>query len=176
MENMELLWEIFSPYTQKVELKKKEIILREGVVSDSIFYVESGCLRSWFNKDGNDVSFQFFLEGTVVASFESLWFGDPSPYNIESVLPTTLSVIPISVFNAKLEESSELKEIIFKHLCHRVRHYQRLFLSRIKDSPQERYEDLIRNNPEIIRQIPQHYIASYLGVTSVSLSRIRCRK
>jgi CRP-like cAMP-binding protein len=51
----------------------------------------------------------------------------------------------------------------------------RLFLSRIKDSPRERYEELLREHPEIVRRIPQHYIASYLGITPVSLSRIRNR-
>ena len=57
----------------------------------------------------------------------------------------------------------------------RMENYGRLFLSRIKDSPRERYEELLREHPEIVRRIPQHYIASYLGITPVSLSRIRNR-
>lgn len=176
MDNNELFWKSFFPHTRKLELKKKEVVLQEGVVSDSIFYVDSGCLRAWFNKNGNDISFQFFLEGGFVSSFESLWFDDPSLYTIESVLPSTVYVLPKEIFKAKLEQSPEFKDVILSKLCQRVRHYQRLFLSRIKDSPQERYEDLVKNNPELVRQIPQHYIASYLGITSVSLSRIRCRK
>jgi hypothetical protein len=58
----------------------------------------------------------------------------------------------------------------------RFRNYSNLFLSRIKDTPRERYEDLILNHPEIIKRVPQHYIASYLGITPTSLSRIRNRK
>jgi len=54
--------------------------------------------------------------------------------------------------------------------------YQKLFLSRIKDNPQKRYEDLLKQRPEIVQRIPQHYIASYLGITPVSLSRIRNRR
>ena len=54
--------------------------------------------------------------------------------------------------------------------------YQRLFLSRIKNTPQQRYEELLKEHPSIIQRIPQHYIASYLGITSVSLSRIRNRR
>lgn len=53
--------------------------------------------------------------------------------------------------------------------------YVNLFLSRIKDTPQQRYEKLLMEQPEIVAQIPQHYIASYLGITAVSLSRIRAR-
>ncbi len=176
MENMKTLWKNYFPNANKVELKKKETIIWEGDITDSVFYVESGCLRSWFNKDGNDVSFQFFLEGSFFISFDSFVFDEPSPFTIETILPTSLYVFPKEQFRSKIEEHPELKDAVFKILCERMRHYQRLFLSRIKDSPQERYEDLIRNNPEIIRQIPQHYIASYLGITSVSLSRIRCRK
>jgi CRP-like cAMP-binding protein len=58
----------------------------------------------------------------------------------------------------------------------RFKNYSQLFLSQIKDTPQERYEDLINNHPEIIKRVPQHYIASYLGITPISLSRIRNRK
>jgi len=67
-------------------------------------------------------------------------------------------------------------DIFQKLVFQRFSIYSHLFLSRIKDTPQERYEDLLQNNPEIIKRVPQHYIASYLGITSVSLSRIRKRK
>ena len=58
----------------------------------------------------------------------------------------------------------------------RMIHYSELFLSRIKETPQQRYEALVKEHPEIITQIPQHYIATYLGISPVSLSRIRGRK
>lgn len=54
--------------------------------------------------------------------------------------------------------------------------YQHLFLSRIKNTPQQRYEELLKEYPNIIQRVPQHYIASYLGITPVSLSRIRNRR
>ncbi|HPI20504.1 MAG TPA: Crp/Fnr family transcriptional regulator, partial [Candidatus Kapabacteria bacterium] len=77
----------------------------------------------------------------------------------------------------KLQELyPEIKIGFQKYLFQRFRNYANLFLSRIKDSPQERYEELIKNHPEILQRIPQHYIASYLGITPVSLSRIRNRK
>lgn len=57
----------------------------------------------------------------------------------------------------------------------RFRAYQQLFLSRIRLTPRQRYEELLRTRPDLLRRIPQHYIASYLGITPVSLSRIRAR-
>jgi CRP-like cAMP-binding protein len=70
----------------------------------------------------------------------------------------------------------ELKDEFHDFIFQRFKNYSHLFLSRIKDTPQERYEDLINNHPEIIKRVPQHYIASYLGITPISLSRIRNRK
>lgn len=61
-------------------------------------------------------------------------------------------------------------------ILQRMGNYAKLFLSRIKDNPRKRYDELLKNNPEIIQRIPQHYIASYLGITPISLSRIRNKK
>jgi predicted nucleic acid-binding protein len=69
-----------------------------------------------------------------------------------------------------------MKEGFQELLFQRFRNYAQLFLSRIKDTPRERYDDLIKYHPEIIKRVPQHYIASYLGITPISLSRIRNRK
>ncbi len=122
------------------------------------------------------MSFQFFFHGAFIASFESFVFAEKSPYIVESLLPSTIWSIPKSVVKDQINASEELKALTFQLICERLREYQHLFLSRIKDTPQQRYEELLVKHPEIIQQIPQHYIASYLGITSVSLSRIRCRK
>jgi hypothetical protein len=68
-----------------------------------------------------------------------------------------------------------LRNLFQQIVLKRMENYDPLFLSRIKDSPRERYEELLREHPEIVRRILQHYIASYLGITPVSLSRIRNR-
>lgn len=170
------IWTIMSPYAEKRVLKKKHTLLTEGEMADTLYFIESGCLRSWFNHDGNDISFQFFLAGSMVASSESLMMNKPSLYTIEAILPTTVYAVPKQVLLQLVEDNAELKDMIFDQISQRLFHYQQLFLSRIKDTPQARYEELIREQPDLIRLIPQHYIASYLGITSVSLSRIRCRK
>ena len=170
------IWKILSPYATQRKLKKNEVIIQQGEVSKCLYYVEQGCLRSWFNKDGKDVSFQFFLAGSFIASFESFAFDDTSPYIVESILPSSIWSIPRKALIEQMNGSHEFNDVIFQLICERLREYQRLFLSRIKDTPQQRYEELMLMHPELIEQIPQHYIASYLGITSVSLSRIRCRK
>nr|MCU4158094.1 Crp/Fnr family transcriptional regulator [Carboxylicivirga sp. A043] len=93
-----------------------------------------------------------------------------------SIEPTTILTVEKIEFEKLLNTHVDFKKGFQDFIFERFRIYGQLFLSRIKDSPQERYEDLIRNHPEIIKRIPQHYIASYLGITPISLSRIRNRK
>jgi CRP-like cAMP-binding protein len=154
----------------------KTILLREGDVAQYIYFIEKGALRTWFNKDGKDVTTQFFLEGDSVASLESAFKGEPSLYSLESMETTQLSRIKIKDFQNYLDQNPELKERFYQKIISRLISYQKRFLSHLKDSPQERYEILLREQPHLLQRIPQHYLASYLGITPVSLSRIRSRK
>ena len=87
-----------------------------------------------------------------------------------------LKVLSLVNFENILLESPSLKKEVEELLFQRLFFYQRLFLSRIKNSPEQRYQELLKEYPEVLLRVPQHYIASYLGITSVSLSRIRNRR
>jgi CRP-like cAMP-binding protein len=100
----------------------------------------------------------------------------PSLYTLESIEPSTIISISRETFIQLSGIYPELKEAFYTMMFQRFRTYALLFLSRIKDTPRERYEDLVKMHPEIIKRVPQHYIASYLGITPISLSRIRNRK
>jgi len=169
-------WARFQKAFIEKEIASKTILLHEGEIANNIYFIKKGCLRLWFNKDGKDITFQFFFEGQAVASIDSFLSNHPSMFTIESIESSTI----VSIEKKTLEELHQLypeqKEAFQKILYQRFRNYALLFLSRIKDSPQERYEDLVKNHPEIIKRVPQHYIASFLGITPISLSRIRNRK
>jgi CRP-like cAMP-binding protein len=164
-----------SLFTEKV-IAAKTTLLKEGEVSGNIYFIKKGCLREWFNKDGKDITFQFFFEGQPVASIDSFMNQKPSLFAIESIEPTTVLSIGRADFEEILATCPELKNGFQDFIFQRFRVYGQLFLSRIKDTPNERYEDLLRNHPEIIKRVPQHYIASFIGITPISLSRIRNRK
>lgn len=168
-------WKKIQGFYTDSEIPSKTILLDEGEVSYHIHFIKKGCLRQWFNKDGKDITFQFFFENQPVSSLDSFLYGQPSIFGIESLEKTSLSSIHKKDFNELIKLYPEIKDAILERVVQRFRNYMFLFLSRIKDSPQERYEELLKNSPEIIQRIPQHYIASYLGITSVSLSRIRNR-
>lgn len=169
-------WEKFQGFFIKREIPSKTILLKEGEISNHAHIIKKGCLRQWFNKDGKDITFQFFLENQLVSSIDSFLNNKPSLYTIESIEPSTILSISKNNVETMFQAYPELKNRFQEFIFQRLSNYTQLFLSRIKDSPQERYEELIKNHPEIIKRVPQHYIASFLGITPISLSRIRNRK
>lgn len=168
-------WEKFQHYFKREEFSAKTVILNEGEIATKLYHVNKGCLRTWLNHNGKDITFQFFIEENIVTSVESFIADKPSMFTIETIEPSVVYSITKSDFNKMLSQSPIIKEQINELAFERLIFYQKLFLSRIKDKPEKRYLDLLENNPELLLRIPQHYIASYLGITSVSLSRIRNR-
>ena len=166
-------WEKYKDWFEEISVDSKTILLREGEIPKKVFFVKKGCLRLGFNNNGKDITFQFFFENEQVASIESLTKGTPSELYIESIEPTVLYVLKKKDFEKIIKETPEMKDVMIEILSRRFAHYSRLFLSYIKNTPKERYLELIEKEPRIIQRVPQHYIASYLGITPVSLSRIR---
>lgn len=169
-------WSKFKHLFKRQEIPAKAILLKEGDISKQAFYIEQGCLRVCFNNNGKDITFQFFFEGEMVTSIESFRTNQPSLFTIESIEPCILYSISKKDYQTIIETSTSIKQQVEEHTFQRLIFYQKLFLSRIKDNPEKRYLELLENNPKILLRVPQHYIASFLGITSVSLSRIRNRR
>ena len=157
-------------------IPSKTVLLEEGKIADKIYLVRKGCLRLFFYNEGKDITFQFFFEGDFVASFDSLYRGAHSLFSLESIEPSEVVSIKKEDFYHKIESNLSLRLLYEEKIIERFSFYQHLFLSRIKNTPQQRYEELLKEYPNIIQRVPQHYIASYLGITPVSLSRIRNRR
>ncbi|MBS7253274.1 Crp/Fnr family transcriptional regulator [Flavobacterium branchiicola] len=169
-------WDKFDHLFKRQEVPAKTILLQEGEISRTMFFIEKGCLRTWVNNDGREITTQFFFEGDKVSSIESFRTNQLSLYSIESLEPCILQTISQQDFQNVLENLPEIKEEMQEHLFRRLLQSQKIFYSYLKNTPQQRYQELIEEYPHIIQRIPQHYIASYLGITSVSLSRIRNRR
>jgi len=169
-------WNRFGHLFKRQEIPAKTVLLREGQVSKKAFFIERGCIRLFFNNNGKDITFQFFFEGEGVSSVESFRTNQPSLFTIESIEPCIIHSISKKDFQTILDSSPAIKQQVEEQIFQRMVFYQKLFLSRIKDNPQKRYEELLKHYPKILQRVPQHYIASYLGITPVSLSRIRNRR
>lgn len=158
------------------KIQPKQILLEEGTVARKAYFIVKGLLRMYFYDKGRDISFQFFLDKSIVCSFDSFYGNTPSMFYIESIEEAELIVIDKEELIRFIDSDITIRKSFEKFLASRFHVYQQLFLSRIRNTPAERYEELVKTNPELLRRIPQHYIASYLGITPVSLSRIRNKR
>ncbi len=161
---------------KRIEVPAKTLLLKEGEVSKKMFLIEKGSIRAWFNNKGKDITTQFFFENNMVSSIESFRKSIPSPINLESIEPSILYWVSKSDLNRIIDEIKEIPDLRDKFIdkiFDRTFDYIKYFISSIKDTPQERYLTLLKKRPEIIKRVPQHYIASYLGISTVHLSRVK---
>ena len=130
----------------------------------------------YITHNGNEITTQFFFEGKGVASMESLHKDEPSEFTMESLETCILYVMGREQFFDLIEKDTDFKNWFNQLLLDRFFYYSKHLLTFLKNKPQERYNELLVKHPQILQRVPQHYIASYLGITPVSLSRIRNRK
>ena len=161
---------------RRVEFPARSYLLREGEIPRKIFFIQKGCLRTAISSHGKDITTQFFLEGSAVASIEAFRTNCPSSISIRAVEQTTVLVLLKRNFDRILHDFPEVKDLLLELAFRRFMDYSRLFTSYLTQTPRQRYLALLKEHPEIVERIPQHYIASYLGITPVSLSRIRNRR
>jgi CRP-like cAMP-binding protein len=157
---------------EAITIPSKTVLLREGEVPKDIIIVKQGALRIWANKDGEDITFRFCFENDV---YSSNLGNDPSIFTVESIEPSTVILLKTEDFKRMLLNNPEIKDEFIQILLNRLNDYGKLFLSRITKNPEERYIEMMKNNPNVFSRVPQQYIATYLGITPVSLSRIRNR-
>jgi len=158
------------------EIAPGTVLLSEGEVATTLFFVVRGCLRTFFIKeDGKEITAQFFVEGQMVASFESATTGKPSRAYIEAIEDSIVGSIPLKTLEDIAGKCTTMRESYSRFLMKRLVYYMDRCSSFILDNPEKRYLSLLKESPELVTRLPKQYIASYLGITPVSLSRIRSR-
>jgi CRP-like cAMP-binding protein len=171
-------WEKYLEFQKRIEVPAKTILLEEGKISQNYIFIEKGCVRVFFNNNGSDKTVQFFFENEGLTSFESFINNTPSLFAIETIEPSVIFLLPKQHVIELIDELSHepyFAQLILQVSGARQTHYINEFVSFIRDKPEERYLKLLNERPYIIKRVPQHYIASYLGVSSVHLSRIKSK-
>lgn len=170
-------WNLFTPLLSYSSLKKGEHWISEGQREHYLGFVLEGNMRHYYTRDGEEKTTYFYFENHLVGGYLSCLTGTPSLLTIEAMTDCKLLKFPyqgmVDLYNqSKYWErfGRIVAEYIAKGLEERMTGLLML-------SPEERYLELIKSNKQkIIERIPQHYIANYLGITPVSLSRIRNRQ
>ncbi len=157
------------------DFKKGQVLLSEGQVPDRCYFVLKGCVRQYQLMDGEEKTTAFFTEDQALADFSLYAQQLPSPYYWVCTEDCTL--LP-----GRLDTEQEMYQR-FPKLLQITRYMMEQDFGRTRDefsafilrSPEERYLNLLQKRPDLLQRAPQHQIASYLGVTPESLSRIRKR-
>lgn len=169
-------WDLLVPHLEIRKLKKHALFAEEGKVAQDVGFVLDGMMRHYYIHDGNEKTTYFYFENHLVASYFSCIHKQPSLLSIEALSDCTLIVFPYKALQDLFEQHmvwQKFGRLLAEYLASGL---EDRMVGLLTLSPEERYMELIKGNKvKIIERIPQHYIANYLGLTPVSLSRIRNR-
>ncbi|MBR7718807.1 Crp/Fnr family transcriptional regulator [Hymenobacter properus] len=171
--NAEQALEIAAQFSPKL-LAKNEFLLRKGQVCDDYFFLDHGLLRAFASDpDGNEVTTAFYPSGQTVLEVSSFFNRTPSQENIQALTDCAGWVISFAQLNALFHARPEFREFGRGVLVQGFAALKSRMLAMITNSTTERYEELLHSSPEVLQHAPIKHIATYLGVTDTSLSRIR---
>lgn len=167
----------FQLLIKKVEfrnIEKGEVLLRPGEVCRHSFFVENGLLRSYTVDDaGKEHIIQFGSENWIVSDRSSAFFNEPSDLFIDTIEDTEVVLISSDFINEASEISSSFRNYNQIALQNHIRHQQKRINLLLSASAERRYMNFIKLYPDLTLRVPQWMIASYLGITPESLSRVR---
>ncbi len=166
------LEKILSQY-QRIEFAKNDFLIKEGVAASYYYFMESGFARSYvIDLEGNDISTKFFSTTDIVIDWHSYFLKTTCIENIQAITPCIAWKITFDNF-MKLFSIEAFREVGRTRLVNNYFELKNHSVSIIADPAKERYLNLLKTKPDIVHNVPLKQIATYLGITDTSLSRIR---
>ncbi len=165
----------FAQQVKLIQLAKNEIWETRGRVSQQMGFVNQGILREYRVKNDEEFIQQFYAEGDFMGNYISYQSNTPSETTTVAIEACEILQIPFKTLETLASQIPDIQifsEHIGQHKLHQI--HQRAS-SLLTETPEERYHQFLKNQPELLQRIPQYFIAQYLGITPMSLSRIRKR-
>lgn len=160
-------------YLTPKKLRKRQYLLQDGDVCKTIAFVEKGLLRAYTADDTTEHVIQFALEGWTISDLYSFLTGEPATYNIEALEDSELILINKSAHEELLQKQPKYETYIRLVVTNAYVALQRRLTSTISQTVEDRYLNFTQMYPDIVQRVPQHMIASYMGLTPETLSRVR---
>ncbi|MEX6688030.1 Crp/Fnr family transcriptional regulator [Danxiaibacter flavus] len=161
---------------ERVQMEKGRILFKEGKIETDIYFIEQGAARAYCNTEESELTFWFGFEGDIVLSYNGYVYNKPGYESVELLENAIL-------YKLKGEDLQELfnHDIALANWGRKLAEQELIkteerFITRQSKSATERYQELLDTTPHLIQRVQLGYVASYLGITQVSLSRIRQQK
>ena len=168
-EELDTLESILVP----MKFAKGEMILKEGDICDSIYYIEKGLIRQFYFKNGKEVTEHLGEDHTIVMCIESFFKEEPTRLQVEALEPTLMYGLPKKRLEEEAIHNTNIQMLYRKIL------EESLIISQVHadlvrfESAQNRYKKMCKLSPQVILRAPLVYIANYLQMTPETLSRVR---
>jgi len=156
------------------KIVRNEYLLKEGTVCNESHFIDEGVMRSYiYDLDGNDVTTAFYSKKMHTSDLLSFFKRTPSKEYIQALTDCETWYITYEDMQANFHTIPEFREFGRLNIINQYGILKQRMLSMLQETAEQRYINLINSNPEVIQNVPLKYIASYLGITDTSLSRIR---
>ena len=158
------------------EFKKGTVLLGQGDVPAKCYFVLKGCVRQYsIDEEGREVTSNFYTEEQAIAVFNCHKRDKASEYTFTCLEDSVLIVGDLNIEEDMYRKYSQLELMTRKMIEESLGQVQEEFAAFVASTPEERFKSLLRKRPHLIERVPQHQLASYLGITPESLSRIKKR-
>ena len=166
---------LFQSICVLTDFEKGDMLIGEGTIATKMFFLEKGWCRSYFVKDGDDITDFFFFEESFATDYASLCGNKPSQLNLvceENVRALVIRSEDLNQLYRTNHRLSEVGRIMAEYSFLSIEERMRMLHT---ESPETKYQWMVTNFPTIFQRVPQYHIASFLGVKPQSLSRIRAK-
>lgn len=160
-------------HSTRLETKKGELLVKEGQRSNTIFFLGSGSARAYYHKDARDVTDWFAFENSFITAIVSFFYQVPSPHYIEIIESGYILALDRQVSEELMDRHRDYDRLSKQVITETMLQLQQRVVSLQFETAKQSYENLLKVRPDITQRVPLSYIASYLGITLETLSRIR---
>ena len=166
---------LIDTYFETKNLKKKEFLLQDGKICNFIGFIAEGTIRHFHIKDGIEKTCDISFESAWVTDFQSFTHNTYCIMNLQAMEDTTMLIIQkenlYNLYN-ECHKYETFGRLMAEEVAHRA---TEIAMSLSSDKPEERFQNLLKKQPDLFQRVPQKYIANFLGISPESLSRIRSR-